>query len=148
MKDREISPSGLEFQPGSRQASSLVEIPTPRVRFLYPTWTLMTDCYILLHEISFRLLILQTRFTLYYGKQSLSANNHPSPLPYVTRLLFVSEFIGGLAVWVNKFNNSESNQNRWRLSKRILKVYMPHFPCHEIQDCHFLFLSRTNRFLE
>ena len=45
MKDREISPSGLEFQPGTRQASSLVEIPTPRVRFPYPTWTLMMNCY-------------------------------------------------------------------------------------------------------
>ena len=29
----------------SRQASSLVKIPTPRVRYLYPTWTLMVDCY-------------------------------------------------------------------------------------------------------
>ena len=46
MQDREISPSGLEFQPGTRQALSLVEIPTPRVRFPYPTWTLMMDCYI------------------------------------------------------------------------------------------------------
>ena len=27
-----------EFQPGMRLAESLVEIPTPRVRFLYPTW--------------------------------------------------------------------------------------------------------------
>ena len=43
--DRELSPEGLEFQPGTRQASSLVEIPTPRVRFTYPTWTLMMDCY-------------------------------------------------------------------------------------------------------
>ena len=34
-----ISPSELEFQPGR-------EIPTPRVRFPYPIWTLMMDCYI------------------------------------------------------------------------------------------------------
>ena len=27
------------------QASSLVQIPTPRVRYLYPKWTLMVDCY-------------------------------------------------------------------------------------------------------
>ena len=40
-----ISSSGLEFQPGTRQASSLEKIPTPRVRFPYPTWTLMMDCY-------------------------------------------------------------------------------------------------------
>ena len=45
MKDRELSPSGLEFKPGTRQASSLLEIPTPRVRFPYPTWTLMMACY-------------------------------------------------------------------------------------------------------
>ena len=43
MKDREISPSGSEIQPGTQQASSLVEILTPRVRFPYPTWTLMMD---------------------------------------------------------------------------------------------------------
>ena len=43
--------SGLKFQPGTRQASSLVEIPTPRVRFPYPTWTLMMDCYILLFRV-------------------------------------------------------------------------------------------------
>ena len=30
---------------GSRQASSLVEIPTARVRFPYPTSTLIMDCY-------------------------------------------------------------------------------------------------------
>ena len=35
MQDREISPSVWECQPGTRQASSLVEIPTPRVRFLF-----------------------------------------------------------------------------------------------------------------
>ena len=48
MYARGISPSGLEFQPGTRQASSPVEIPTPRVRFPYPTWTLMVDCYYLI----------------------------------------------------------------------------------------------------
>ena len=53
MQDREISPSGSEFQPGTRQASSLVEIPTPRVRFPYPTWTLMTDCYNLKTSLRF-----------------------------------------------------------------------------------------------
>ena len=31
MWDREISPLGLEFQPGTRQTSSLEEIPTPGV---------------------------------------------------------------------------------------------------------------------
>ena len=36
-----------EFQQGTRQASSLVEIPTPRVRFPYPAWTFMMDSYIL-----------------------------------------------------------------------------------------------------
>ena len=45
MQDREISPLGWEFQPGSRQALSLVEIPSPRVRFPYPAWTLMMDSY-------------------------------------------------------------------------------------------------------
>ena len=45
MKDREISPSGLEFQPGTRQDSPMVKIPTPRMRFPYPTLTLMMDCY-------------------------------------------------------------------------------------------------------
>ena len=38
-------PRGQEFQPGTRQASSLVEIFTPRVRFLYPAWTLMMGSY-------------------------------------------------------------------------------------------------------
>ena len=33
MQDGEISPSGKDFQPRTRQASSLVEISTPRVRF-------------------------------------------------------------------------------------------------------------------
>ena len=45
MQDREISPSGYEFQPGTQQASSLVEIPTQRVRFPYPAWALMMDSY-------------------------------------------------------------------------------------------------------
>ena len=46
MQDREISPSGQEFQPGtSHLASSLVQIPTPWERFLYPAWTLMMDFY-------------------------------------------------------------------------------------------------------
>ena len=35
----EISPEGLEFLPGTRLAESLDEIPTPRVRFPYLTWT-------------------------------------------------------------------------------------------------------------
>ena len=39
MWDREISPEGSEFLPGTRLAESLVEIPTPRVRFTYPIWT-------------------------------------------------------------------------------------------------------------
>ena len=34
-----------KFHP--RHASSLVEIPISLVRFPYPTWTLMMDCYIL-----------------------------------------------------------------------------------------------------
>ena len=38
-----------------RKASSLVKIPTPRVRYLYPTWTLMVDCYNLTHVIVPRL---------------------------------------------------------------------------------------------
>ena len=53
IQDREISPSELEFQPGTRQASSLVEIPTPRVRFPYPTWTVMMDRYNLTLATSF-----------------------------------------------------------------------------------------------
>ena len=39
MQDWEISPEGLEFQPVTKHASSLVEIPPPRVRFPYPAWT-------------------------------------------------------------------------------------------------------------
>ena len=39
MQDREISSEGLEFQPGTRLAESVVEIPIPRVRFPYPAWT-------------------------------------------------------------------------------------------------------------
>ena len=35
-----------EFQPGTWQALSLVEILTPQVRFSYPGWTLMMDSYI------------------------------------------------------------------------------------------------------
>ena len=45
MQDREISPEGQEFQPGTRLSSSLVEIPTSRVRFPYPAWALMIDSY-------------------------------------------------------------------------------------------------------
>ena len=37
---------GLEFQPGAQEALSLVEIPTPQVRFAYPPWTIMMDWYI------------------------------------------------------------------------------------------------------
>ena len=48
MYDREISPEGLEFQPGTRQALSLVKISTPQVRFPYPRWTLIMDCYSLI----------------------------------------------------------------------------------------------------
>ena len=33
-----------QHQPETRQASSLVESPTPRERFHYPTWSLMMDC--------------------------------------------------------------------------------------------------------
>ena len=39
MSDREISPEGSKFQTGTRLAESLVENPTSRVRFPYPTWT-------------------------------------------------------------------------------------------------------------
>ena len=39
MSDKEMSPEGSEFLPGTRIAESLVEIPTPRVRFSDPTWT-------------------------------------------------------------------------------------------------------------
>ena len=35
----------VEIKPGTRQASSLIKIPPPRVRNVYPTWTLMVDCY-------------------------------------------------------------------------------------------------------
>ena len=47
MQNREISPSGQEFQTGTRQVSSRVEIPTTWMRFSYPAWTLMMDSYIL-----------------------------------------------------------------------------------------------------
>ena len=47
------TPSGLEF----RQASSLVEILTPRMNFPYPTWTLMMDSYILTYETEIALFI-------------------------------------------------------------------------------------------
>ena len=47
MKDREISPSGSEFNQGLGKPRPWLKIPTPRVRYLYPTWTLMVDCYIL-----------------------------------------------------------------------------------------------------
>lgn len=40
-----ISPSGSEFQTSTRQAPSLVKIPTPGVRFSYPTWTLVINWY-------------------------------------------------------------------------------------------------------
>ena len=39
MQDKEILPEGLEFQPGTRLAESLVKIPTQRLRFFYPVWT-------------------------------------------------------------------------------------------------------------
>ena len=42
MMDSYILPA-LHIQ--DRQASSLVEIPTPRVRCPYPTWTLLMNCY-------------------------------------------------------------------------------------------------------
>ena len=50
MQDREISPSGQEFQSGTRKAS-LVEIPTHRVRLLNPAWTLVMDSYSPLREL-------------------------------------------------------------------------------------------------
>ena len=34
-----------------RQVSSLEKIPTPRVRFPYPSWTCMMDCYNLLTQM-------------------------------------------------------------------------------------------------
>ena len=50
MQDREVSPMGQELQSGTWQASSLVEIPTPWVRFPYPAWTLMMGSYNPLYE--------------------------------------------------------------------------------------------------
>ena len=38
---------GVGISSRTQQAWSLVEIPTPRVRFPYPAWTLMMDSYIL-----------------------------------------------------------------------------------------------------
>ena len=43
--DRAISPSDEEFKPGTWHVSFLVQIPTPRVRFPYPAWTLMMHSY-------------------------------------------------------------------------------------------------------
>ena len=51
-QDREISPPGYEFQPGTWQVSSLVEIPTPRVRFPYPAGTLLRILIITFSRIS------------------------------------------------------------------------------------------------
>ena len=39
VEDWEISPEGSKFLPGTGLAESLVEKPTTRVRFTYPTWT-------------------------------------------------------------------------------------------------------------
>ena len=45
MQDSVISPAGRNFN--QEQASSLVEIPTPRVSFPYPAWITMMDSYII-----------------------------------------------------------------------------------------------------
>ena len=43
------------IKPATRQSSTMIIILTPRVRYLYPTWTLMVDCYNLTHVILPRL---------------------------------------------------------------------------------------------
>ena len=45
MQDKEISHKVLEFQPGTRLAKSLVEIPTQRVRFAYPASMVMMEFF-------------------------------------------------------------------------------------------------------
>ena len=47
MQDREISALGVGISTRDSATSSLVEIPTPRVRFSYPAWTFIMDSYIL-----------------------------------------------------------------------------------------------------
>ena len=48
MQDRELSPEGYEFQPGTRLAEYLVEIPTPRTRFPYPAKDSFSPIFFLL----------------------------------------------------------------------------------------------------